>query len=266
MPCFYHRDAELYYEVVGESGPPVLFLAGWASDILSWLPQRRLADQFRLIFLDNRGVGRTRAPLSGLTLGDMAADAAALLDHLGEESVAVVGHSMGGLIAQRLLLEYPQRVSSAVLACSFARNYTLAVQALDGIVRAIKVGLPREEQFRLLLPWLFSEHFFVDADYLQQAIRAYEQTPYPPTHEGLRAQLRAMDGHDLRSRLAEVKCPVMVVQAEHDLLIPRAATEELAQAVPGARLETLAGAAHAVILEHPALFNDSVRAFLRSLK
>src|SRR5690606_35934259 len=115
MPDFDNNGARVHYELVG-SGPPLLMLAGIASDGASWGPLTPLlADRFRLILVDNRGSGRTvTRGETPLAIADMADDAAALLDRLGIAEAAVVGHSLGGLLGLLLAARHPARVRRLV--------------------------------------------------------------------------------------------------------------------------------------------------------
>ena len=104
MPMFSREDVDLYYECHG-SGAPLFLIAGLASDSQSWQPIiGDLAAHFRVIALDNRGVGRTIPQDAPTSIRAMADDCVALIDHLRLPSVHVLGHSMGGFIAQELAI------------------------------------------------------------------------------------------------------------------------------------------------------------------
>lgn len=116
MPFFDHDDAAIFYTDEG-SGPPVLLLHGWSCDSHDWSFQIPvlLDHGFRVIALDHRGHGRSSAPEGSYSLFTIAADAAALLEHLGTEPVVLIGHSMGSIVASVLTVEYPQAVKALVV-------------------------------------------------------------------------------------------------------------------------------------------------------
>src|SRR5215475_886938 len=102
----------MFYRVKGD-GEPLLLIAGFACDHTYWsslVPA--LAARYRVVVFDNRGVGRSPELHASVTIRELAEDAAQLLDTLGLDRVHVAGHSMGGMIAQELVLAHPERVAS----------------------------------------------------------------------------------------------------------------------------------------------------------
>src|SRR5262245_18895563 len=117
-----HRGCRLAYWVRGD-GPPVLFVQGVGVHGCGWRPQvDGLADRFRCVWFDNRGVGLSQPPGVPLTVDQMADDARAVLDAAGFASAHIVGHSLGGLVALNLALLCRERVRSLSLLCTFARG------------------------------------------------------------------------------------------------------------------------------------------------
>lgn len=148
MPEFTRDVASIHYELLGE-GPPLLLVAGTASDGASWGPLLPLLTGHRLILIDNRGSGRTRCE-GALSHDEMIEDCAALLDHLGIEKADVVGHSLGAFLSLGLAARHPDRVSKVA---------SLSLGFLDARTRAIFTELarlyprlPPEDFFRLLYP------------------------------------------------------------------------------------------------------------------
>src|SRR5436309_15676642 len=120
MPTVDLGDAQLFYRRSG-SGPPVLGIMGFALDHRFWAGQSAtVTAQNEFITFDNRGVGYSTGELA-TSIDVMATDAVRLLDHLGIERAVILGVSMGGAIAQRLAVDYPERVSALVLAVTLAR-------------------------------------------------------------------------------------------------------------------------------------------------
>jgi pimeloyl-ACP methyl ester carboxylesterase len=99
MSVLLTNNIELFYEIRSE-GPPLILIAGLASDSQSWEPvMGSLSENFKVISLDNRGVGRTIHQDIDISIEKMTDDCISLLGHLGLESVHVLGHSMGGFVA-----------------------------------------------------------------------------------------------------------------------------------------------------------------------
>ena len=122
MPKIQVNGIELFYDVQG-TGEPLLLIAGFMCDHIYWsLLMPSLVKQYQVIRLDNRGIGQSSAPNSPYNMKQMASDTAGLLDHLGINKVHVAGHSMGGQIAQELVLAHPEKVRGLMLLSSWAKG------------------------------------------------------------------------------------------------------------------------------------------------
>ena len=122
MPKLQVNGIDLFYDIKG-MGEPLLLIAGFLCDHAYWsLIMPSLISQYQVIRLDNRGMGRSSAPETPYSLKQMANDVAALLNHLAIDKVHLVGHSMGGQIAQELVLAHPEKVQSLMLLSSLAKG------------------------------------------------------------------------------------------------------------------------------------------------
>ncbi|HMK10018.1 MAG TPA: alpha/beta hydrolase [Acidimicrobiales bacterium] len=251
----------LAFDVRGRPGaPPVLMLQGLGADRTAGLMQRVwLSPRFRTIGLDNRGVGRSDKPQGRYHLDDMADDAIRVLDECGFESAHVVGHSMGGVIAQLLALRHPERVDSLVLSATACHHHMWRRELLaEWASIALERGM--REVSRRSMRWLVGP----------RSLRRYWPAlgivgPLAlnvPAH-AFAAQARAiLDADDrLRDRLVEVRVPTLVVSGSQDILTPTADGEELAHHIPHADLVIISGAAHGFPVEHALTFNRLISDF-----
>ena len=150
MPMFSREDVDLYYECHG-SGAPLFLIAGLASDSQSWQPIiGDLAAHFRVIALDNRGVGRTIPQDAPTSIRAMADDCVALIDHLRLPSVHVLGHSMGGFIAQELAIRRADKVNALILAATASASCRRNNELFRGWANALANGANRSAWFRNL--------------------------------------------------------------------------------------------------------------------
>src|SRR5262249_27460313 len=162
-----------------------LLIAGFACDHTIWSKVVSvLASRYRVVAFDNRGVGRTSSPDTATSIRQMAEDAAGLLDAIGVSPVHVAGHSMGGLIAQELVLAPREQVQSLILLSSCAR--------LDARGKAIIESwgeLPRlvdaATGLRLTLPWIYTNAFYARPGAIEQVIDQILANPFPPSAEGI---------------------------------------------------------------------------------
>jgi 3-oxoadipate enol-lactonase len=226
-------------------GEPVLMIMGFMGSSRAWfrmLPH--IARGHRAIVFDNRGTGDSDRPRGLFTMDDLVRDAVAVLDAAGESSAHVLGVSMGGMIAQHLALDHPERVRSLALCCTHPggrRPGGLPWRMLASI--ALRPLAGPGGTFRIVAPLLYSERTRSQArDRLEEdmRMRAGELTP---AHTAI-GQGAAIAGHDSRSRLGELRMPVLVVHGEEDRLVPVECGYELARLIPHAQLEIVPNAGH----------------------
>jgi pimeloyl-ACP methyl ester carboxylesterase len=269
MATLKRPDVDLYYEVAGQ-GAPVLLIQGVGVVGEGWRPQvDALKQRFQTLILDNRGIGKS-VPCNGpISIEAMAEDARALMDAAGWESAHVVGHSMGGVIAQQLALDCPQRVRSLSLFCTFARGKDAArlTPWVLWITLRTRIGTRRMRR-RAFLEMICPPAALQTADTDALAVRfaaliGRDLADQPPI---LMKQLMAMGRHDTYNRLGELRdIPTLVISAEHDrIALPRYG-QMLANAIPGARFELLRDASHGVTIHAPERVNDLLLRFLDSV-
>jgi aminoacrylate hydrolase len=256
MPQFENQGASLHYEIVGE-GEPLLLIAGIASDSASWGPLPPLLPGRRLIMIDNRGSGRSKAD-GPLALEAMADDCAALLDHLGIGESDVVGHSLGGLLGLLLASRHPARVKR--LATLASGTISAAGRVLFHDLARLYFTMVPGDWFRLLYQWLFSEPFFSDERNVTAAALASTAYPYRQSPGDFARQVAAIDAFTALDRLA-IRCPVLALAAEHDLLATPKAVEALHAGLGNVSFATITGAAHSVHWEKPAEVAAALNAF-----
>ncbi len=263
MPFVQTSGARIYYEEVGQ-GPPVLLIQGIGVIGQGWQPQvRGLADRYRLILFDNRGIGASTlepGPDGAVTLANMAADAAAVLDALHVERAHVVGHSMGGVIAQQLALTAPARVRSLSLLCTVGRGRDAVRITPEVLWRGLRMNFGSKRSRRrafveLILPAAPAAK--VDYDELAEELAPLfgrDLAEHPPI---ILKQVRAMSRHDTSDRLGELgSIATLVVSAEGDRVTLARYGRALAEAIPGARYIELPAAGHGVPIKSPERIND----------
>lgn len=257
-------DLELNYSEHGD-GSPVLGIMGFSLDKRFWAAQiPAVTKTHRFIVFDNRGIGRSSggAPTS---IDQMADDTLRLLDHLQIDKTVLFGVSMGGTIAQRLVLDHPDRVEALILGITWARPIEFMRRQHE---------LTRElfalADMKLFLPAsmlkMFSPRFFeVGRELIDQMIASVERPEAEqPSVDVLKGQLDALDKHDVLADLGRVTCPTLVLGAHMDQIVPGFASEEIAAAIPGAELEMFA-TGHGCMIEEVEAVNAAVERFLGTL-
>jgi pimeloyl-ACP methyl ester carboxylesterase len=250
----------LHWESTG-NGPPVLLIAGLGMSTTGWwrtVPV--LARRFRVITFDNRGVGRS-SPVPGIyTTEAMAHDATAVLDEAGVEAAHVYGVSLGGMVAQRLVLSAPDRVMSLILGATQSGAVVKRADADTVAFFRRRFLLPAEEAAWASVPYGYSpkcrsEHPERIAQDIEQRLR------FPVEPRTYRAQMAAAVSHDCTHRLAQVTVPTLVVHGALDRMIPLPNGERLAQRLGNARLHVLPEAAHFYSTDEPRV-DELISSFL----
>jgi aminoacrylate hydrolase len=258
MPQFQHGAASVHYEITG-SGRPLLLIAGTASDGASWGPLLPLLPDRQLILIDNRGSGQTRVE-GPIELSDMVDDCAALLDHLGLGPVDVIGHSLGGYLALCLAARYPDKVARVVTLA--AGTISPKTRVLFRDLSRLYFTIPPEDWFRLLYQWLFSEPAFRDENAIAAMAAASTGYVHRQSPGDFARQVAAID-RPQPVDLSAIKCDVLAVSGELDLLAPPGAVEELHGRIPNFAHESIATAAHSIHWEAPQAVARAITGFLR---
>jgi 3-oxoadipate enol-lactonase len=255
MPKTKVNDIEMYYEVHGE-GTPLVLISGLGYPLWQWhLMVPYLEKHFRAITLDNRGAGQTDKPPGPYTASMLAKDTVELLDALSIEKAVVMGHSMGGFIAQAMVLEYPQRVSKLILASTnFGGPHHVPVtpeamavlsdeksdpmtRLRNGIVVSTAPGLV-ERKPELIQKWL---------DW---------RMANPLDLVGYKAQMEigvALMNEEaaFESKLPYVSAPTLILFGAHDKVVPPANADLLAKQIPDSQIHIFPDAGHFFPLEVP---------------
>lgn len=234
------KDALLWYATYGnETKPAVLLLHGGGGSSDHWAHLvRDLMRDYRVIVFDCRGQGRSTNDAMAISYEQMAQDAVAVLDQLAIDEVSVVGWSDGANIGFYLALRHPKRISALI---AFAGNATPAgYQPNTNPSTMTAYGARTSAEYKKLSP-----HPERHADVFRLLSVMWKTQP----------TLRAQD-------LAAIKVRTAVFHAEHDEVIRRAHSQEIAAQIPNAKFVLLHGVSHFALLQDPEGFNKAVRAFL----
>ena len=247
-------------------GEPLVLISGYSMTKEGWGPVfDDLAEDFRVIAFDNRGVGGFEPTGATFSIADMVADTIRLMDELNIEKAHIMGISMGGLIAQTLCIEYPERVIKAVLGCT-THGGREAVPggktAMQALASSADPSQPRDDVIQALLPYFFHDRSISSpTDGVAVFLETYlNNIP----RDGLQGQLGAFSVFNSKPRLAEIICPVLVITGTEDVVIPSENSERLATAIQGAELINIENTGHLFLLEKPQQVVSEVVKFLKT--
>jgi pimeloyl-ACP methyl ester carboxylesterase len=241
-------DVELEVECAGVSGPAIVLVHGLGGSRRSWGPLvPLLAGRARVFVPDLRGCGESARGTAEWTLAQAADDVAAVACAHGLSRYVAVGHSLGGVIVEELIVRRPAEVAAAVLISTSSRLNEKATQSWRRLADVVEErGLSDSpaaaargysEEFAAAHEDVVAEHARLSA--------ATDRHVYA-------AQARAASSYDYTAGLAGVTCPVLVLQGLADRLTPPGGSVLLHRALPpGARLEMIEGAGHNLPIEMP---------------
>jgi len=272
---------DIVYETIGDpSDPPLLLVMGLGMQLIHWDLElcEQLAERgFHVIRFDNRDAGlstKVSAPvpnvmrlMAGLPtkvpylLSDMAADTFGLLDHLGIERAHVVGTSMGGMIAQQMAIEMPERVLSLASMMSTTGDRVVGTPKLR-VWSVLTRRAPNDrdayiEYFARVFRMIGSPAYRVDEERVRDLAGAtYDRCHHPA---GTGRQLAAVLASGSRTAaLKELDVPAVVIHGEADPLLPLRGGRATANAIPGAELITIPGMGHDLPKELWPTFVDAI--------
>lgn len=264
MPLAKVGDINLCYKVRG-NGQPLIMINGFASAQNIMLALARIfAKHYRVITFDNRGIGGSDKPTGAYTTSMMADDTIALMDSLGIDRAHILGGSMGGMIAQEIAINQPQRVNRLVLFCTSAGGGPLR----DILFDMIEASVPGWKRSNPDLTEADLQKFMVDMFSRSFNSKLYQALFLPllkmqARQDKLKApvgQLEAMLSHNALDRLDRIQAPTLVLAGGRDRLMPPHSSEELASRIKGAKLVVIEKGAHALTGKR---FNSEVLDFLK---
>lgn len=235
-------------------GAPVLLLNSLGTDLHLWDAILPHLPGHRVIRMDTRGHGRSAVPAGDFTLAQLVADATALIDHLSLPRLSVVGVSLGGMMAQALAAQMPDRIARVVLSNTAPRMGT--PQAWAERIAAVRTGGIEAIADTILDRW------FAPAFRASPAVAPWRAmlTATPP--QGYAGCCAALASADLSANTTRITCPALVIAGALDGASPPAVVRPLAAAIPGARYHEFAACGHLPMAESPDQFGPLIHAFL----
>lgn len=263
MPTTQVGSQTIYYDEHG-TGNPVLLIPGLGSTRFSWWKQiEPLSQKSHVIGLDNRDAGDSAPGRGPYTIADLADDAASVLQNLNLGPMFVMGWSMGGCIAQELVLRHPALVEKLILVATSAGGRTSVLATPEiGALLLRNASEDIETRVRRTSPLLAGQGYMLaHPEDLDQLVRQAQAKPM--ALESYQRQLGAvMTWGGAGDRLCQFAVPTLVIHGDADPLVPYANGQHLAAQIPNAKLSTYPGVGHLVPIEAADRFNREVIEFL----
>ena len=251
------------FSEAGQGGTAVLLLHGIGGGRSIWLDGgsgtvNALAQAgYRALAIDLPGYGESAGTPEMNSMVQAVLDVA---EHIGAARTVLLGHSMGGMVAQEVVARHPQQVQGLILACTSASfgkaDGSWQAQFIAERLAPLDAGLGMAGMAKKLVPGLVSPQ--APAAALQIAVDVMARVP----EATYRTALRAIAGFDRRAALAQIAVPTLLLAAEHDRTAPPEVMQRMATRIAASSYHCLADAGHIANVEAPAAFNAAVLAFL----
>jgi 3-oxoadipate enol-lactonase len=252
------EDIRLHCRVEGpDQAPAIAFLNSLGTDLRMWDTQvAALRSSYRVVRHDSRGHGASDSPPGPYSIELLGTDAIGLLDELEIERADVCGISMGGLVAQWLAAEYPERIGRAIFASTAVKIGSNDLW--DERVRAVDAG-GMDAIRDAVMERLLTSSFRARSPHVTRQVEAtLESTPA----DGYVASCLAVRNADLTDLVESIRAPSLIVVGADDVATPPSEAEKLHERIAGSELVVLEDASHLCSIEQPERFNEMVLGFL----
>jgi len=253
----------LHYTIEG-AGVPVMLISGLGGNIDSWQRQASAMREHHLVVRFNkRGEGRSDTPPGPYRISGMAAETVQLLDALDIPAAHIVGSSMGGMIAQEVAIQYPDKALSLTLLatqCGGIHAFGAAPENAAALEELATLDMTPQERARGWAPYTLSRGFrLAHPELVEEYVRL--SALHPPTIAGLRAQWAALMSYDSWDRLSLISAPTLILQGDEDILVPPENADVLGVRIPNSRVVIIPGAGHSLAFESAELVNGLMLQF-----
>ncbi len=273
------NDTQIYCKSIGNGIPLVILHGGPGLDHSYFLPQmERLADTYELIFFDQRGSGKSSARLdsTAMTLDALVEDIDRIRDAYNLNTMNLMGHSWGGLLAMYYAIKHPDRLNSLILLNSTpptselrAASFRIIQQRTSREDSIAQVAITQTDEFKRRDPAAMQRYFrLMFKGSFHNRVLADELTLEFPADYGARSKLIGylakdpqLQTYDLLAQLGTITCPVLIIGGDSDL-VPAESNELIHSQIRGSRLLILKNCGHFPFLEAPTQFFPAVRDFL----
>jgi pimeloyl-ACP methyl ester carboxylesterase len=254
-------DIDIAYKTFGK-GDPILLINGYSQAMDNWDPTllERLASNHTVIIFDNRGIGNTTSGEKRSSIVQFANDTASLLDVLEIKQIDVLGYSMGGIIAQELALNHPDRVGKLIIyasTCGGGKEFIISQDVINTLANGTGSAMERIE--RLLHLFFPEEWRNENPNYLKEIPKTTETI----SNKTLDQQIEAIfNWTGVCSKLNNITQPTLVIVGTDDIIASPINSLLITERIPGAWLVQMKGAGHGLMYQYPEKFSSILLTFL----
>ncbi|TXT59655.1 MAG: hypothetical protein BAJALOKI1v1_1390012 [Promethearchaeota archaeon] len=256
---------EMYYELHGEDMPLVMIMGLSANS--QWWDENlitQLSEKYKVMIFDNRGTGRSEDPGTEFTLKDLAEDTVNLMEKVGISKAYILGISMGGMIAQHIALNFPEKVIKLILCstyCGGSKSVPPGPDVLQKLMKPRK-GRPIEEIMSEMIPLLYTEEYIANnPNNIEEAKE--NMIKYPISAENYQRQGKAIFSHNTCRKLKTLSVPTLIMHGEKDILLPPKNADILHDLIPFSQMEKFGNSGHALFSQETDAVVSRLLTFLQ---
>jgi pimeloyl-ACP methyl ester carboxylesterase len=264
MPKVEVNRIGIHFEEHG-SGPPLVMIGGLGADTHLWSKQvPAFSKRFRVVVFDNRGSGESDKPDEPYSIPMFVADTVGLMKALGIDKAHVVGASLGGLIAQELVLTHPEMVDRLVLMCTTSNGPRSVRPSLWSLIpmafRLRRTGDPAADTRRAFSVFAHPRWLKDNPDEVDEYVAW--RVAHPQPRYAFKRQRGAIKGFHREDRLGTITAPTLIVHGDSDRIAPAANARVLGELIPNAEVVILEESGHACSFDQRDRVNEAVLRFL----
>ena len=253
-------EIDIAYKTFGK-GEPILLIMGYSGSKNDWDPTflNGLSKNHTVIVFDNRGIGNTTIGSKNFTIEQFAADSAGLLDALKINKSDVLGYSMGGMIAQQLTLNFPDKVDDLIIYASYCGGNQSIQPSKQVLQQFTNLSGSEEDIEKRVTPLLFTPTWIKqNPDYMKKLA----SSALPPIHILQQQGQAIFSWKGTCDKLKEIFQDTLIVTGTNDLLIPSTNSIMMVEKIPGAWLAQFKDGGHALMSQYPERSSAIVNTFL----
>jgi pimeloyl-ACP methyl ester carboxylesterase len=270
MPKININHADIYYELqksknLNDNKDSLVLISGFGCDHSIWLGLLDyLTPHFNVLLIDNRGSGQTTCNeenSKNFSIETLADDIMGLVAELGINKPHIIGHSMGGSIAQTLASKYSNKISKMILLNTSSKTNPVSIFVLSSLIKLQEKNVDLSLIIDAFIPWSFSGKFLSELNAVNLHKKIILEYPFPQTLEGNQQQLKALENYDGQTLIQKIEAPTLIVGMERDLLVSLEEIKFLNQNIKHSQLLILPGS-HMTIFEEPLIGSKIILDFL----
>lgn len=261
MAIIEKNGTKIFYSVVGQ-GSPLVMLPGLTGDQTMWGNiVLELQKHYQIILIDNRGAGRSQVTQAPFSILDMANDVMNVIQELNLKKASILGHSMGGYVAQQFAIQYPEKLEKLILMSTRSKASPLSTIQSEIASHLMESKIDPIVLIKNSMTWCFGETFMSNEKNVTDYIERSLNRQYPAYLEGFKHQVLAINSFE-NNNLEKIQAPTLIISGEEDRIAPIPYSEHMKKHIPNAQQVILKNVGHMPHIEDCDQVIQNINEFL----